>query len=86
MATEPVPSATEVAVPFCTRVSPFVDTLKLGPFVSEALDEVFDGVDPFADRLESEPEDDGWAHATHGVAASPVPMPSATANAPTRPI
>ena len=33
-----------------------------------------------------QPEGDGWAHATHGVAASPVPMPSATANAPIRPI
>jgi hypothetical protein len=28
----------------------------------------------------------GLADATHGVAAIPAPMPSATANAPTRPI
>jgi hypothetical protein len=40
MATEPVPSANEDALPFCTRVTPFVDTLKFGPFVSEELDEV----------------------------------------------
>src|SRR5439155_23928730 len=84
MATEPVPSADEDAVPFCTRVTPLVDTLKFGPVVSEELDEV--GEDPAADGLDAEPEGDGWAHATHGVAASPVPMPSATANAPIRPI
>jgi len=33
-----------------------------------------------------EPESEGLADATHGVAASPAPMPRATANAPIRPI
>jgi hypothetical protein len=33
---------------------------------------------------EDDSEVDGWAEATQGVAASAVPMPSATANAPTR--
>ena len=33
-----------------------------------------------------EPESEGLADATHGVAASPAPMPSPTANAPIRPI
>ena len=33
-----------------------------------------------------EPEVDGSADASHGVAPSAAPMPSATANAPTRPI
>jgi hypothetical protein len=44
-----------------------------------------DGEDPGADDLdavadEDEPESEGLADATHGVAASPAPMPSATAN------
>ena len=33
-----------------------------------------------------EPEGDGSADASHGVAPSAAPMPSATANAPTRPM
>ena len=33
-----------------------------------------------------EPEVDGSAEASHGVAPSAAPMPSATANAPTRPM
>ena len=33
-----------------------------------------------------EPEVDGSADASHGVAPSAAPMPSATANAPTRPM
>jgi hypothetical protein len=49
MATEPVPSANEVAVPFCTRVTPFVDTLKFGPDVLEELGELLDGEDSAAD-------------------------------------
>ena len=36
--------------------------------------------------LPCEPESGGLANAGHGVAARPAPMPSATANAPTRPI
>jgi hypothetical protein len=48
-----------------------------------------DGEDPAADDLEAvadedEPESAGLADATHGVAASPAPMPSATANPPIR--
>ena len=43
--------------------------------LDEELDDEFD-----------EPESDGLADATHGVAASPAPMPRATANAPIRPI
>ena len=35
---------------------------------------------------EDEPEVDGSAEASHGVAPSAAPMPSATANAPTRPM
>ena len=35
---------------------------------------------------EDDSEVDGWAEATQGVAASAVPMPSATANAPTPPM
>jgi hypothetical protein len=48
--------------------------------------------DPPSDTLTSVPfegeedESDGFADATHGVAAIPAPMPRATANAPTRPI
>ena len=49
-----------------------------------------DGEDPGADDLdaadEDEPESEGSADATQGVAASPAPMPSATANPPIRPI
>ena len=33
-----------------------------------------------------EPESGGLAYAAHGVAASPTPMPRATANAPMRPM
>ena len=43
--------------------------------LDEDLDDEFD-----------EPESEGLADATHGVAASPAPMPRATANAPIRPI
>jgi len=35
---------------------------------------------------ELKPDSEGWADATQGVAASPAPIPSAKANAPTRPI
>ena len=35
---------------------------------------------------EDEPESEGSADATQGVAASPAPIPTAKANAPTRPI
>jgi hypothetical protein len=52
------------------------DTLTLLPF-SEGLDD---------DSVDEESEVAGLAEATHGVAASPIPIPSATANAPTRPI
>ena len=49
-----------------------------------------DDEDPGADDLdaadEDEPESEGSADATQGVAASPAPMPSATANPPIRPI
>jgi len=72
IALEPVPVAVEVAVPCCTRVAPLVDTLRFCPGALEPDDE-------------EEPESDGLADATHGVAASPAPMPNATANAPTRP-
>jgi len=44
----------------------------------EAADDVSDD--------EDEPESEGLAVATHGDAASPTPMPRATANAPMRPI
>ena len=48
-----------------------------------------DDEDPGADDLdaadEDEPESEGSADATQGVAASPAPMPSATANPPIRP-
>jgi hypothetical protein len=40
----------------------------------------------FPDDEDEELELDGVAAATHGVAASPTPMPKATANAPTRPM
>jgi hypothetical protein len=43
--------------------------------LDEELDDEFD-----------EPELEGLADATHGVATSPAPMPRATANAPIRPI
>ena len=42
------------------------------------------GVAPCDD--EDEPESEGWADATQGVAASPAPIPSAKAHAPIRPI
>ena len=49
-----------------------------------------DDEDPGADDLdaadEDGPESEGSADATQGVAASPAPMPSATANAATRPV
>ena len=49
-----------------------------------------DDEDPGADDLdapaEDEPESEGSADATQGVAANPAPMPRAKANAPTRPI
>jgi hypothetical protein len=76
MATEPVPDAEENAVPFCTRVSPLADTLTLVPF-SEELDD---------ESVAEESELAGLAEAAHGAAASPIPIPSATASAPTRPI
>ena len=48
-----------------------------------------DGEDAAAEDLDAaaddEPESEGSADATHGVAASPAPMPSATANPPIRP-
>jgi hypothetical protein len=57
-----------------------VDTLRFCPGAElELLD---DDDEPDDD----EPEFDGLAEATHGVAASPTPMPKATANAPTRPM
>ena len=61
------------------------DELKPDGAVAFADDE-----DPAADDLdaadEDEPESEGSADATQGVAASPAPMPSATANPPIRPI
>ena len=73
-----LPSGVEaVAVPFCTRTTPFIEMLMFCP-----------GAFGFADDEpgdEDELESDGFADAAHGVADSPTPMPSATANAPTRP-
>jgi len=50
---------------------------------------VDDGAVGFALGAESDDEEEselgGLAEATHGVAASPTPIPNATANAPTRP-
>jgi hypothetical protein len=60
----------ETAVLLPTRSVPLVETLTLPPPL---------GVD-------EEPELDGVADATHGVAANPTPMPRATANPPTRPM
>src|SRR6202040_964676 len=60
----------ETAVLLPTRSVPLVDTLTLPPPL---------GVD-------EEPDVEGLAEATHGVAASATPMPKATANAPTRPM
>jgi hypothetical protein len=74
LAFEAWPVAEEVVVvPCVTRVTPLVDTLRFCPGALELDDE-------------EEPVLDGLADASHGVAASPTPMPSATANAPTRPI
>jgi hypothetical protein len=61
-----------VAVPFCTRVTPLVETLMLGPVCTAEL-EAFD-----------EFESDGVAEATKGVAAIAAPMPRVMASAPTR--
>ena len=64
-------------MPFCTRTTPFIEMLMFCP-----------GAFGFADDEpgdEDELESDGFADAAHGVADSPTPMPSATANAPTRP-
>jgi hypothetical protein len=70
IATEPVPDE-ETAVLLPTRSVPLVDTLTpLGGLGG----------------VEDEPEFDGVADATHGVAANPTPMPRATANPQTRPI
>jgi hypothetical protein len=81
MATEPVPTEVAIAVPFCTRTTPLVDTLRLGP---ELPEQSHDGPGP--PELDDESEPGGVAEATHGVAATATPMPSATANVPTRPM
>jgi hypothetical protein len=85
MATDPLlPESTDdVADPLCTRVAPPAETLMLGaPDDVDAF--VVDGesVDEVSDDL----SDGGLAVATHGDAAIATPMPSATANPPTRPI
>ena len=78
-----------VAVPRCFVTTPFFET-----------DTLFSGFGAFAAALSAESLDelsaesvdevvsafDGLADATHGVATSPTPMPSATASAPTRPM
>jgi len=87
-----------VAVPFCTRTAPFIEMALFCPgalgFADDKLGDEDDaesdglfcpGALGFADD-EDEPESAGLADAAQGVAASPTPMPSATANAPTRPI
>jgi hypothetical protein len=43
-------------------------------------------VEGSSDDAEDESASDGLANAAQGVAATPTPIPSATANAPTRPI
>ena len=62
-------------MPCVTCVTPLVDTLMFCP---GALD--------FPDDEDEELESDGLAAATHGIAAIPTPIPSATASAPTRPM
>jgi hypothetical protein len=52
-----------------------------------SVDEEADDVDvPEDEELDDEPESDGSATATPGMVATAEPTPSATANAPTRPI
>ena len=70
-------------MPSC-RVAPLIDTLTLSPAPAEELDELGDDEDVAGDVLDA--ESDGSADAAHGVAASPTPMPRATANAPMRPM
>ena len=85
-------------MPRCTRVSPLTDTLMFSPAgllgvnelddetpaSAEELDDLGDDEDVAGDVLDA--ESDGWADAAHGVAASPTPMPRATASPPTRPM
>ncbi len=80
-----LPSGVEaMAVPRCFVTTPFFETA--------TLFSVFGGFGAFAAELSAESVDevvsafDGLADATHGVATSPTPMPSATASAPTRPM
>ena len=97
IATEPRPEELAVAVPFCTIVTPLIDTLTFCPgaeldlpFVDEDEDDEDEDDDDDDDEEEeladAEPEFDGLAAAVHGIALSPAPMPRATASAPTRPM
>jgi hypothetical protein len=79
-----------VAVPCWTRTTPSTDLLMLPltPFVEPGvtlLDDVV--VDAEGDVVEESDDlsDGGFADATHGDAANPAPMPSATAKPPIRP-
>ena len=60
------------------------DTAPVLEVAAPVNDESDDG--PVDAECEDEPELDGSADASHGVAPSAAPMPSATANAPTRPL
>src|SRR4029077_5405311 len=60
------------------------DTAPVFEVAAPVDDESEDG--PVEARCPDEPEGDGSADASHGVAPSAAPMPSATANAPTRPM
>jgi hypothetical protein len=70
-------------VPFCTFTTPSFEMLRFCPGGCFFVDESDDAA---GDELDGEPESDGFADATHGVAANPAPMPKATASPPTRPI
>jgi hypothetical protein len=83
IATDPVPAAV-VEVP--TRVTPLADTLTFCPALLEVGDDEDVGVLGDESVDVDEPGSDGFADATQGVAATPIPTPNATANPPIRPI
>jgi hypothetical protein len=82
-ALELVPLAEDIAVPRWITVLPLIETLMLFCRLRRGSD--FAASFAAAMRLCAS-EAAGWADAAHGAAASPSPIPSATANAPTRPM
>lgn len=73
-------------MPFCTRVTPLVDTLMFCPGAPPAFLAPVAASDEVEVVSADAEESAGFAEAIPGMVAIPAPMPRKTASAPTRPM